>query len=147
VENRRHFIGTLGALLIAPWPSAQAKPGDAVDAISKVVGNRPVQTGRIYIELAPLVENGNSVTVKFSVPSPMTPSDHVRAIHLISEGNPLPNIVSCSFTPLSGKAEVTTRIRLAESQRVWAIAEMSDGSFWRAHADTVVTLSACTEMI
>jgi len=77
----------------------------------------------------------------------MTPADYARTIHVISEGNPLPNIVTCHFTPLSGKAEVSTRVRLAESQRVWVLAEMSDGSLWRAHADTVVTLSACTEMI
>ena len=147
MSDRRHFVGTLLALVLAPWPTAQAKPSDAAAAIAKLVGNRPVNPGRIHIELAPLVENGNAVTVMFSVKSPMTPDDHVRSVHVISEGNPLPNVVSCHFTPRSGKAQVTTRIRLAESQRVWVIAEMSDGSFWRAHADTVVTLSACTEMI
>lgn len=147
MNNRRHFIAGLAACLVAPWPAAHAKPSDAAETISKLVGNRPVNAGRIYIELAPLVENGNSVTVKFSVQSPMTPADYARTIHVISEGNPLPNIVTCHFTPLSGKAEVSTRVRLAESQRVWVLAEMSDGSLWRAHADTVVTLSACTEMI
>lgn len=147
MNNRRHFIAGAAACLLAPWPAAQAKPSDAAEAISKIVRNRPVNVGRIYIELAPLVENGNSVTVKFSVQSPMSVTDYVRTIHVVSEGNPLPNVVSCHFTPLSGKAEVSTRVRLAESQRVWVLAEMADGSIWRAHADTVVTLSACTEMI
>lgn len=147
MKSRREFIGALTALLVGPWPAAQAKPGDAAQAISAIVANRPVHTGRIAFELAPLVENGNSVTVKVSVQSPMTATDYVRTIHLISEANPLPNIVSCHFTPRSGRAAVHMRIRLAESQRVWVIAEMADGAVWRAHADTVVTLSACTEMI
>jgi sulfur-oxidizing protein SoxY len=71
----------------------------------------------------------------------------VRAIHIISEANPSPNVVSCYFTALSGKAEASTRIRLADSQRMWALAQMSDSSFWRTSVDTVVTLSACTEMV
>ncbi|MEY3390416.1 MAG: hypothetical protein RL350_677 [Pseudomonadota bacterium] len=77
----------------------------------------------------------------------MTANDYVKVIHMIAEGNPLPNVVSCYFTPLSGKAEFSTRIRLADSQRVWVLAQMSNGDFWRTSADTVVTLSACTEMI
>ena len=87
------------------------------------------------------------VAIKFSVDSPMTQANYVRAIHIISEANPSANVVTCYFTPLSGKAEASTRIRLADSQRVWALAQMSDGSFWRTSVDTVVTLSACTEMI
>jgi sulfur-oxidizing protein SoxY len=147
MRNRRAFTVAVTALVLAPWPRLQAKPSDAAEAIVKILSGRTINDGRVQIELAPLVENGNSVTVKFSVQSPMSEKDYVRSIHVISEGNPLPNVVSCHFTPLSGKAEVTTRVRLAESQRVWAIAEMSDGSLWRAKADTVVTLSACTEMI
>lgn len=146
-KGRRHLMTAAAALVLAPWPDADAKPSEAAETISSIVGGKPLNSGRIYIELAPLVENGNSVSVKFGVQSPMTAADHVRAIHLVSEGNPLPQVLSCHFTVLSGKAEVLTRVRLAESQRVWAIAELSDGSFWRTHADTVVTLSACTEMI
>ncbi len=147
VKDRRTFTVAMTALVLAPWPRVQAKPSDAAEAIAKIVGSRPINDGRVKIELAPLVENGNSVSVKFSVQSAMSETDFVRSLHVVSEGNPLPNVVSCHFTPLSGKAEVMTRVRLAESQRVWAVAEMSDGSLWRAYADTVVTLSACTEMI
>ncbi len=147
MKSRRIFLGQLAAAIIAPWPVASAKPGDAAEAIAKIVGNRSVVNGKINIELAPLVENGNSVTVRFVGTSPMTENEYVRVMHVVSEGNPLANVISLHFTPRSGRAEVTTRIRLAESQRVWVIAEMSDGSLWRAHADTVVTLSACTEMI
>ncbi|HAB46998.1 MAG: sulfur oxidation protein SoxY [Betaproteobacteria bacterium] len=146
-QRRRDLLAAAAALIAAPWHDATAKASAAAETIARITEGKPLSPGRIYMELAPLVENGNSVAVKFGVQSPMTDADHVRAIHLVSEGNPLPNIVSCHFTVLSGKAEVMTRVRLAESQRVWAIAELSDGSFWRTHADTVVTLSACTEMI
>jgi sulfur-oxidizing protein SoxY len=97
--------------------------------------------------IPPLVESGNLVVIKLSIESPMTANNYVKAVHVISEANPFPNIFTAYFTPRSGRAELTTRVRLADSQRVWAIAQMSDGSFWRGYADTLVTLSACTEMI
>ena len=147
MNQRRVFITSLTALTLSPWQSTSATPSDAMQAMKAIVGNRPVNIGRIYFELPPLVENGNLVAIKFSVQSLMTQNDYVKAIHIIAEANPLPNVVSCYFTPLSGKAEASTRIRLADSQKVWALAQMSDGSFWRTSVDTVVTLSACTEMI
>jgi sulfur-oxidizing protein SoxY len=147
MNQRRVFITSLTALTLSPWQSTSATPSDAMQAMKAIVGNRPVNTGRIYFELPPLVENGNLVAIKFSVQSPMTQNDYVKAIHIIAEANPLPNVVSCYFTPLSGKAEASTRIRLADSQKVWALAQISDGSFWRTSVETVVTLSACTEMI
>jgi sulfur-oxidizing protein SoxY len=100
----------------------------------------------VDLEIPPLVENGNSVVMKVAVESPMTENDFVRAIHIVAEGNPLPNIVSFQLSHRSGRAAVTTRVRLNDSQRVWAIAQMSDGSFWQGHASTLVTLAACTEV-
>lgn len=147
MSSRRLFISSMTAICLSPWNRAQASPSDAQQVISKIIGNQSVRTGRIYFELPPLVENGNLVAVKCAVQSPMTANDYVKVIHMIAEGNPLPNVVSCYFTPLSGKAEFSTRIRLADSQRVWVLAQMSNGDFWRTSADTVVTLSACTEMI
>jgi len=147
MSSRRLFISSMTAICLSPWHRAQASPSDAQQVISKIIGNQSVRTGRIYFELPPLVENGNLVAVKCAVQSPMTANDYVKVIHMIAEGNPLPNVVSCYFTPLSGKAEFSTRIRLADSQRVWVLAQMSNGDFWRTSADTVVTLSACTEMI
>lgn len=147
MSSRRLFISSMTAICLSPWSRAQASPSDAQQVISKIIGNQSVKTGRIYFELPPLVENGNLVAVKCVVQSPMTANDYVKVIHMIAEGNPLPNVVSCYFTPLSGKAEFSTRIRLADSQRVWILAQMSNGEFWRTSADTVVTLSACTEMI
>ena len=116
-----------------------------MEAIRLIVGANTVYDGRINVVIPPLVENGNLVVLKVAVESPMNDSDYVKAIHIIAEGNPLPNIFSAYLTPRSGRANITTRVRLAESQRVWAIAEMSDGSFWRSYANTLVTLSACTE--
>ena len=147
MNQRRQLIVSLTALSLCPWGSASAMPSEAMQAMQAIVGTSIVNTGRVYFELPPLVESGNLVAVKFSVDSPMTPTNYVRAIHIISEANPSANVVSCYFTPLSGKAEASTRIRLADSQRVWALAQMSDGSFWRTSVDTVITLSACTEMV
>jgi sulfur-oxidizing protein SoxY len=93
----------------------------------------------------PLVENGNTVPMTVSVASPMTPDDHVKSIHVFNEKNPQPYIGNFYLTPSAGRAQVATRIRLADSQKVVAIAQMSDGSFWSASADVVVTLAACTE--
>jgi sulfur-oxidizing protein SoxY len=112
-----------------------------------LMGAATPRAGKVTLELPPLVENGNLVTIKVSVESPMTEADHVKAIHLIAEGNPQPNIVSFFLGARAGRAEIGTRIRLANSQRVWAIAQMSDGTFWRGYAETLVTLAACTEVV
>ena len=95
--------------------------------------------------MPPLVENGNTVPMTVSVVSPMTPEDHVKSIHVFNEKNPQPNIGHFHLGPSSGRAQISTRIRLADSQKVVAIAAMSDGSFWSASVDVVVTLAACTE--
>lgn len=124
-----------------------AKKPEAMEAIAKIAGSNSIRDGRVKLVIPPLVESGNLVVLKLSVESPMTANDYVKAVHVIAEGNPLPNIFTAYFTPRSGRAELTTRVRLADSQRVWAIAQMSDGSFWQGHADTLVTLSACTELV
>ncbi len=124
-----------------------AKKSEAMEAIAKIAGSNSIRDGRVKLVIPPLVESGNLVVLKLSVESPMTANDYVKAVHVIAEGNPLPNIFTAYFTPRSGRAELTTRVRLADSQRVWAIAQMSDGSFWQGHADTLVTLSACTELV
>jgi sulfur-oxidizing protein SoxY len=124
-----------------------AKKPEAMEAIAKIVGSNTLRDGRVKLVIPPLVESGNLVVLKVTVQSPMTNVDYVKAVHIISEANPSPNIFTAYFTPRSGRAELTTRVRLADSQRVWAIAQMSDGSYWQGYADTLVTLSACTEMI
>ena len=136
---------TLGAWF-SPF-TVFAKPEDARKAITEITGGKPVINGKVNLVIPPLVENGNLVVLKVSVESPMTPNDYVKAIHVIAEGNPLPNIFTVYLTPRSGSANITTRVRLADSQIVRAIAQMSNGSFYQGQAETLVTLSACTEMV
>ena len=148
--RRRRYLSALGLLGLSSWmiPSwVVAKKPEAMEAIAKIVGSNSIRDGRVKLIIPPLVESGNLVVLKLSVESPMTANDYVKAVHVIAEGNPLPNIFTAYFTPRSGRADLTTRVRLADSQRVWAIAQMSDGSFWQGYADTLVTLSACTELV
>ena len=148
--TRRLSLSAVGMLGLSSWltpSSAVAKKPEAMEAIAKIVGSNSIRDGRVKLVIPPLVESGNLVVLKVAIDSPMTVSNYVKAVHVIAEGNPLPNIFTAYFTPRSGRADLTTRVRLAESQRVWAIAQMSDGSFWQDHADTLVTLSACTESV
>ena len=147
--SRREFlVGAaaglgLGALItVVP---ADATPPEMQEAIRKIVGSTPVTKGRVKLELPPLSENGNTVPLTVSVESAMTPADHVRAIHVFTELNPQPEVASFRLGPRAGRARVSTRIRLANTQTVTAIGELSDGSFWSATAAVVVTLAACLE--
>jgi sulfur-oxidizing protein SoxY len=150
--SRRDFLLAAGgaaaglglASLIAVEP-ARATPASMQDAIRRVVGTAPVEPGRVTLELPPLSENGNAVPLTVGVESPMTAADHVRALHVFTEKNPQPDVLSVRLGPRAGRARVATRIRLADTQTVVAIAELSDGSFWSARADVVVTLAACLE--
>ena len=125
--------------------SASATPAMMRAAIRSVVGEAPLRKGKVKLDLPPLIENGNAVPMTVSVESPMTEADHVKAIHVFNEKNPQPHVVSVQLGPRAGKAAISTRIRLADSQTVIAIAELSDGSFWSDEADVVVTLAACLE--
>jgi sulfur-oxidizing protein SoxY len=125
--------------------SSSATPAMMRAAIRKVVGEAPLRKGKVKLDLPPLIENGNAVPMTISVESPMTESEHVKAIHVFNEKNPQPYVVSARLGPRAGKAAIAARIRLADSQTVIAIAEMSDGSFWSDEADVVVTLAACVE--
>ena len=144
--NRRTFVLSVAAVGLGASVGASATEADAEQAVKKILGTRQASAGRVKLEIPPLVENGNLVTMKVSVESPMTESDYVRAIHIVAEGNPLPNIVSFYLSPRCGRAAITTRIRLGDSQRVRALAQLSDGSFWQGDAATLVTLAACTEV-
>ena len=104
-----------------------------------------VNPGRIKIELPQLAENGNSVPLKIAVESPMTAADHVKTIYIFSEKNPVSNVVRFHLGPRSGVARVQTSIRLAGTQRITAVAQMSDGSLWSGAADVIVTQAACLD--
>jgi sulfur-oxidizing protein SoxY len=150
--SRREFLRTAGgaAAGVGRWAvvavsRARGAPATMEEAIRKVVGSGRVSPGRVKLELPPLVENGNTVPLAVRVESPMTEADHVRAIHVFTEKNPQPEVVSFHLGPRAGRASVSTRIRLADTQTVVAISELSDGSFWSDRANVVVTLAACLE--
>jgi sulfur-oxidizing protein SoxY len=146
--QRRRFIAGAGATALLPplLHSAVRAQAAASDPIADfLTQGAPVRQGRVRLELPLLVENGNSVPMKVSVDSPMTGVDHVRVIHLLSEKNPVRHMASFHLGPRAGRAEVSSRIRLAGSQRIVALAQMSDGSFWSDSKNTVVTLSACID--
>ena len=115
------------------------------EAMRSFTGGAVLREGRVKFEISPLVENGNAVPVSVTVDSPMTATDHVRRIALFNEKNPQAEIGIFHLSPRSGRAQVATRIRLATSQAVVALAELSDGSFWSSKANVIVTLAACIE--
>ena len=151
--TRRQFLGlaggaaVLGAVPAVTLRPAEATPAMLATAIRDVVGGAVVRTGKVKLEVPPLVENGNTVPMTVSVASPMTADDHVKSIHVFNEKNPQPNIGNFHLGPRSGRAQISTRIRLADTQKIVAIAQLSDGSFWSASVDVVVTLAACTEEV
>lgn len=143
----RAGLAGLGAGLCAlvKIEPAAATPATMQRAIRQVVGEAPVRKGKVTIDVPALVENGNTVALAIAVDSPMTAQDHVKAIHVFNEKNPLPNVISAHLSPRAGRARIATRFRLADTQTIVAIAELSDGSFWSASADVIVTLQACLE--
>ena len=150
--TRRRFLidtaalaGAAGIWLPLATGPASATPASMRAAIRKVVGEAPVTKGRLKIDLPPLIENGNAVSLTVAVESPMTVEDHVKAIHVFTEKNPQPNVISVQLGPRAGRATFSSRIRLADSQKVIAIAQMSDGSFWSDEIEVIVTLAACLE--
>jgi sulfur-oxidizing protein SoxY len=146
VSTRRHFLLAAGALAVIARPStSDATPATMQEAIRKVVGEAPVRDGKVKLDLPPLIDNGNVVALSVSVDNPMTPVDYVKAIHVFNEKNPQPNIVSVYLGPRAGRARIATRVRLADSQTVIAIAQLSDGSFWQTSQDVIVTIAACAE--
>jgi sulfur-oxidizing protein SoxY len=149
--TRRQFLSIAGSATVAGTiPIVTLRPLEATPAmlstaIRNVVGEAQIRTGKVKLDIPPLVENGNTVPMTVSVASPMTANDYVKSIHVFNEKNPQPNIGNFHLGPASGRAQVSTRIRLADTQKVVAIARMSDDTFWQVAADIVVTLAACTE--
>ena len=151
VTRRNALKGAGAAAVGAALPAAAHAqlqsfvPGQMEAAIRKVVGEAQIRKGKVTLDLPPLVENGNVVPMTVTVDSPMTKENFVKAIHVFNEKNPQPNIISVHLGARSGKAEIATRIRLATTQKLTAIAEMSDGSCWSDTQEVVVTLAACLE--
>jgi sulfur-oxidizing protein SoxY len=148
VSRRQALIvvgaGGLAAAGLTLLPQAALADAAAVDeAIKKLIGGKTPQAGRITLDLPQIAENGNTVPITVEVDSPMTGQDYCKAVHLFADKNPRPEVASINFTPACGKAKASTRMRLAKTQNVVAVAEMSDGSVYMAKAEVKVTIGGC----
>jgi sulfur-oxidizing protein SoxY len=144
--SRRIVLASVVAVgLPVVWRPARAM-SDVLTGVLKVyTGGTPTSEGKVRFDIAPLVENGNTVPINVTVESPMSADNHVQALAIFNEKNPQRDVITCKLTPRMGKASVSTRIRLATSQQLVAVARMSDGSCWTHTVDVVVTLAACIE--
>jgi sulfur-oxidizing protein SoxY len=111
--------------------------------IKKLYGDKKAESGKIKLDVPEIAENGLVVPINVEVESPMTDSDYVKAVHVFADGNPLPGVVSYRFTPACGKAAASTRMRLAQTQNIVCIAEMSNGNLHMAKANIKVTIGGC----
>jgi len=143
--NRRQFITTAAGLAAAICgQQAFAKAEDVEAAIKAIAGDAEVGTGGgLKLNTPEIAENGNSVPVSVTVDSPMTEDSYVESVALFADGNPRPEVVSFNFTPASGEAFAATRMRLAKTQNIVAVAKMSDGSIVSETRNVKVTIGGC----
>jgi sulfur-oxidizing protein SoxY len=147
VETTRRETLTLAAAaglaaLLAPRMSFADEKSVAAE-IQKLYGDKKMESGKIKLEVPEIAENGLVVPVNIDVESPMTDKDYVKAVHVFADGNPAPGVVSYKFTPACGKASASTRMRLAQTQNIICIAEMSDGKLYSTKANVKVTIGGC----
>ena len=139
----------VGASATLPAAAGSAVPPEAAPSLEAAIraftGGAPVRAGKVRVQIAPLVDNGNTVPLSVTVDHPMRPDDHVAAIAVFSERNPQHEVASFGLGPRNPAARVSTRIRLATSQKLVAVARLSDGSHWSGEVDVIVTLAACIE--
>ncbi len=146
--DRRQLVlaGGGGAALIALFGIRSARAQDkslADEAIAKILGAAKPVEGKLVIDMPEIAENGNTVPFSVAIESPMTAADHVKAIHVFATGNPTPAAGTFRFTPASGRATVASRMRLAKTQDIVTIAELSNGSFLMAKRTVKVTIGGC----
>lgn len=145
-HSRRDALRLAGlatfALIVTPG-AAEATPEEVTAAIAKLFGEKKFESGKIKLDVPEIAENGLVVPFNVEVESPMTDADYVKAVHVFAEGNPLPNVISYKFTPACGKAAASARMRLAQTQNVVCIAEMSNGTLYKTSATIKVTIGGC----
>lgn len=145
-ELDRRGVLAAGAGLVTLLAIAPARAStELASAIARFTGGVEPKTGKVTLDIAPLVENGNAVGVEVKVDHPMTPENFVTEIALFTEKNPAPDVATFHLSPRMGRAHVVTRMRLATSQHVAAVARLSDGSLWQETREVIVTIAACTE--
>jgi len=145
-RSRRETLKLAGlaglGFLVGPG-SAAATPEEVTAAIAKIYGDKKFASGKIKLDVPEIAENGLVVPINVEVESPMTEADYVKAVHVFAEGNPLPNVISYKFTPACGKASASARMRLAQTQDIICIAEMSNGSLHMTKSQVKVTIGGC----
>src|SRR5215813_12282667 len=146
-KSRREVLalgaGSASLALIGEARPAAATPQEAAETIAKFTGGKTAEKGKISIDLPEIAENGNTVPLTISVESPMTADDHVTDIIVVAEGNPRPGLATFHLTPLSGRAEAATRIRLAATQNIVVVAKTSKGQFFTEQKPVKVTIGGC----
>jgi len=144
--SRRELLvagGLSAAALIIGSRCAFAEPADVEAELKKLFGGKPMQNAKIKLDLPEIAENGAQVALGFEVESPMTPDNYVKSLHIFANGNPLPSVFTYRFTPEAGRAAGTNKIRLAKTQDIVAVAEMSDGTLYTAKSPIKVTIGGC----
>ncbi len=138
------FYGGLGAVALAMRPYLAHAEVSAIDGeMKKLFGDKPLVEGKVKLDLPQIAENGLVVPINIDVESPMTDADYVKAVYVFADGNPVPHVITYHFSPMSGKASASNRIRLAKTQNVIAVAEMSNGSLFTAKSEVKVTIGGC----
>lgn len=147
MPTRRRFLATLTAFAGMPVAlrTGMALAEERSALVRSITGGASVRTGRVRVDTPELADNGHSVAVRVIVDSPMTATDYVRSVTLLAERNPRPIVATFSLGPWAGRAEIFTRIRLADTQEVLALAQLSDGSYWSGTAKVIVTELACLD--
>ena len=145
ITRRRVLMMAGGAALVTltPLTGARADTAGVQDSMTALIGDRVPSEGRIELELPQIAENGNTVPIAIAVDSPMTADDYVKSVHVFADGNPRPDVASFHFSPACGEAACATRIRLAKTQNIVAVAEMSNGEVYTAKAEVKVTIGGC----
>lgn len=143
LSRRAVLVGA--SILVVPTGAAVATPERLASARDAILKGRVPRRERLRLEAPELAENGNAVTITLEAESPMTKADHVTALHVLAEKNPLPNVISVVLGPRAGRARIATTMRLADSQRIVALAELSTGEVLEADASVIVTIAACLD--
>lgn len=146
LDRRRALTIGAGALVAATGGFADVAFADKKEAdelIAKFAGDKTPVAGKVHLDLPEIAENGNTVPISFSVESPMTAQSHVTEVLVVADGNPRPGVATFRFSPASGVAEASTRLRLAKTQNITAVAKMSDGSVFMSTKQVKVTIGGC----
>lgn len=142
MSRRKVMTAAIFAAALGPR-LALADEKAVAEELKKLFGDKTPEAGKIKLDVPQIAENGLVVPISVDVESPMTDADYVKSVHVFADGNPLPQVVSFKFTPACGKASASTRMRLAQTQNIICVAEMSNGKLYSTKAEVKVTIGGC----